>query len=399
MKKNIAQMRRELREFYFYEVKPALCTINSKRKKNAINTYLIAMIFIGFILCTIIPIVAILLIFGGVLLLALFAQKTNKDSNVVDVDFSGENEIKEKFMPRFLSIFGENFKWQKGLHNYNICVPQTKNTTTNTFSILECLSFSISKQYKLLNLLPYYPLFNIDDSIEGTYQDVNFSIKEYDSSIFVLKNLFLFFCISCFGLPLLGFIVSPLFLLFYLLINLFEDNPLVCISLGLIAFLAPIILFIVVAIYIIKKPNFKGVIVEFDMNKNFEGHTFVLENAKTANCIKFDHSMFEEIKLEDVEFTKKYKTYSNDQVEARYVLTTGFMEKFLNMKTAFKAKYTRAAFKDGKISIAMHVGKDLFAMGSLNKDTDSNTFTELFDEILSVLELINELKLNQKIGL
>ena len=75
------------------------------------------------------------------------------------------------------------------------------------------------------------------------------------------------------------------------------------------------------------------------------------------------------------------------------------MERFLNMKTVFKAKYIRAAFKDGKISIAMHVGKDLFAMGSLNKDTDSNTFTELFDEILSVLELINELKLNQKIGL
>ena len=70
------------------------------------------------------------------------------------------------------------------------------------------------------------------------------------------------------------------------------------------------------------------------------------------------------------------------------------MERFLN-----KAKYIRVAFKDGKISIAMHVGKDLFAMGSLNKDTDSNTFTELFDEILSVLELINELKLNQKIGL
>ena len=396
MEKDIAQMRRELHEFYFYEVKPALNAINSRRKKMAINTYLIAMILIGFILSTIIPIVGVVLIFGGTLLLALFAQKTKKDSNVLDIDFSGEYEIKERFMPRFLSIFGENFKWQKGLLNYNMHVSQTKNTT-NTFNILECFGFSISRQYKLLNLLPFYPIFNIDDFIEGTYQDVNFSIQEYDSSIFTLKNLFLFLFIFCFGLPLLGFIVSPLFILFFILMNLFGDNPLVGISLGLIAFFAPIIPFIV-CVKLIKKPKFKGVVVEFDMNKNFEGHTFVLENAKTAKCIKFDHSKFEEIKLEDVEFNKKYNVYSNDQIESRYILTTGFMERFLNMKTAFKAKYIRAAFKDGKISIAMHVGKDLFAMGSLNKDTDSNTFTELFDEILSVLELINELKLNRKFG-
>ena len=399
MQKDIAQMRRELHEFYFHEVKPALSAINSKRKKNAINTYLIAMILIGFILCTIIPMIAIFLIFGGVFLLALFGQKTNKDSNVVDIDFSGEYEIKEKFMPRFLSIFGENFKWQKGLLNYNRLVSQTKNITTNIFNIVECFCFSISKQYKLLNLLPFYPILNIDDSIEGTYQDVNFSIKEYDSSIFTLKNLPLFLLVSCFGLPIVGIIVSPFFLLLFPLMELFENNPLVCVCLGVFVFFTPIILFIAGVIYLIKKPKFKGVVVEFDMNKNFEGHTFVLENAKTANCIKFDHSKFEEIKLEDVEFNKKYNVYSNDQIESRYILTTGFMERFLNMKTAFKAKYIRAAFKDGKISIAMHVGKDLFAMGSLNKDTDSNTFTELFDEILSVLELINELKLNQKIGL
>lgn len=69
------------------------------------------------------------------------------------------------------------------------------------------------------------------------------------------------------------------------------------------------------------------------------------------------------------------------------------------MKTAFKAKYIRAAFKEGKITIAIHAGRDLFAMACLGKDTDSNTFTELFDEILSVLGLIETLKLNQKIGL
>ena len=143
----------------------------------------------------------------------------------------------------------------------------------------------------------------------------------------------------------------------------------------------------------------RGVLVEFEMNKNFEGHTFIHERANTSRGIKFDRSKFEEVKLEDPEFMQKYVVYSDNQVEARYILTTAFIERFLKMKVAFKAKYIRAAFKDGKITIAINAGRDLFQMANLEKDTDSNTFTELFDEILSVLELINALKLNQKIGL
>ena len=145
--------------------------------------------------------------------------------------------------------------------------------------------------------------------------------------------------------------------------------------------------------------GFRGVFIEFDMNKNFEGHTFILERAVTNRGIKFDHSKFEEVKLEDPEFMEKYKIYSNNQVEARYVLTTAFIERFKNMKVAFKAKYIRASFKDGKIIIAIDAGRDLFQMANLNTDTDSNTFVEIFNEIMSIRELINALKLNEKIGL
>lgn len=103
--------------------------------------------------------------------------------------------------------------------------------------------------------------------------------------------------------------------------------------------------------------------------------------------------------MEDVEFNKKYKTFSNNQVEARFVLTTAFMERFKNLQIAFKAKYIRAAFKDKKITIAIDAGKDLFSMAQMNKETNAETFVELFNEILSILALIQALKLNQKIGL
>ena len=106
-----------------------------------------------------------------------------------------------------------------------------------------------------------------------------------------------------------------------------------------------------------------------------------------------------EVSLEDVEFCEKYKVYSNNQIEARYILTTAFMQRFKDLKTAFKAKYMRAGFKDGKIVMVLNVEHDLFSMGSILKDTDNKTFTKLFDEIISVLELTEELKLNQNLGL
>ena len=105
------------------------------------------------------------------------------------------------------------------------------------------------------------------------------------------------------------------------------------------------------------------------------------------------------VNLEDVKFSALYNIYSTDQIEARYLLTTAFMERFLNIKTAFKAEYIRAEFFRNKLILVIGVNKDFFAMGSISKKTTGKTFVELFEELYSVLSLIDELKLNQKTGL
>ena len=161
-----------------------------------------------------------------------------------------------------------------------------------------------------------------------------------------------------------------------------------------------ILLMVVFIIYkIIFYVPFQGVFIEFDMNKKFQGHTFFIEKAPSNRCIRFKHKWFEEIKLEDPEFCKNYKVYSNNQIEARYILTTAFIERLKQMETAFNKKYMRAAFKNNKIVIAIDARKDLFSMTEMNRKTTEQTFNTMFEEILSVLELIRELKLNQKLGL
>lgn len=160
---------------------------------------------------------------------------------------------------------------------------------------------------------------------------------------------------------------------------------------------------------------FDGVIVHLDMNKNFTGNTVLRPHGLNINTmtIKWQKTLNsnEEAKvykspklhkttLEDVEFNKKFDVYTNDEVEARYLLTTSLMERLNTMQTAFNANKVAGSFYEGKFYIALYTNKDLFSIGSLNKNVcDKEQFNTMFEEILSIIKLIDHFKLNQKIGL
>lgn len=140
--------------------------------------------------------------------------------------------------------------------------------------------------------------------------------------------------------------------------------------------------------------EFKGVVVQIDFNKNFKGHTIIRQRGL------LNTKVYEEIKLEDPEFSKMYFVDGSDQIESRYILTTSFMERFKNIKTAFNASGMEASIKDNKILIAISTTKDLFKLGNINKPiNDTKQFTKMLDEFVSILEIVDELKLNQNIGL
>ncbi len=375
--KSIAQMKKELQDFYFKKVKNNLDKINHTRIYENVNSILLFLLMLsifgimvfGFFNIEIPAICCFVFafLFTG---LIIFHNRNVKSASVC-IDISGENKTKQYLMNDFLKIFGD-FKWSKGGNGRD---------------------FQYFKSISQLNIINNYLIGNIDDSITGVYKDVNFRILEFDSSL-SFQNLISYlvlapFILGC-GCASLLFVIA-IFVMVSVISNCIQVLWTIPV---LILFL---LLFIVYKI--ITYVPFRGVFIEFDMNKNFEGHTFLFENAVSSRGLKFNHEKFEEVKLEDIEFSKKYKIYSNNQIEARVVLTTAFMERFKNMKTAFNAKYIRAAFKDKKITIAIDAGKDLFAMAERNKETTAETFVELFNEILSVLELIKVLKLNQKIGL
>ncbi len=88
------------------------------------------------------------------------------------------------------------------------------------------------------------------------------------------------------------------------------------------------------------------------------------------------------------------------------VLIVGFLASIIKVKVfelyflfLFKAKYVRVSFKDKKIVILIHTGRDMFNLANFLSDIGEKTFVQCFEEICSVLDLVEELKLNEKLGL
>lgn len=52
----------------------------------------------------------------------------------------------------------------------------------------------------------------------------------------------------------------------------------------------------------------------------------------------------ERVKLEDVSFERQFEVFSDNQIEARYLLTTAFMERMSEVKKAFQGKNIQFSF-------------------------------------------------------
>ena len=91
------------------------------------------------------------------------------------------------------------------------------------------------------------------------------------------------------------------------------------------------------------------------MNKNFKGKTIVTKDRGILNKIT-KYKNLQRVSLEDVLFEKKYEIYSDDQIEARYILTTSMMERMIKLSEIFsKIEYN---FFDNKVYININTKKN-----------------------------------------
>lgn len=149
---------------------------------------------------------------------------------------------------------------------------------------------------------------------------------------------------------------------------------------------------------------FDGLFIKLDMHKKMDFHTIITEHisfgSRFCSSLPCSFDDMEKVELEDPDFNKQFSVFSQDQTEARYILTTSFMERFKHLKEMFNTNNIRASFQNNSVLIGVNSNKDLFVLGDVTKPvTDSQEVQTLFEQFAAVLSLIEILKLNMKTGL
>lgn len=134
-------------------------------------------------------------------------------------------------------------------------------------------------------------------------------------------------------------------------------------------------------------PYFVGRIFKFTFNKEFDGYLQVLESGSPIS-----NRPFKKVKLESIDFNKKFKTYSTQELSAFYVLTPDIMEAIMHLEKRNPGRIG-LSFTGETLFIAINNNKNTFEL-KLFKQIDDSLVEEFKQDLLVIKDVIVALKLN-----
>ena len=143
---------------------------------------------------------------------------------------------------------------------------------------------------------------------------------------------------------------------------------------------------------------FTGLIATIALPKRFTGTTVIhRDKGKLGNL--FSRRNFERVRLENPDFETRYEVHGTDQIEARYLISTTFMERLMALEDKLNGKIS-AAFDNAKLLIMLDSDREWFEPSSVYKPA---TFAEdiglIFDQMDQLFAIIDVLKLDDRTGL
>ena len=148
---------------------------------------------------------------------------------------------------------------------------------------------------------------------------------------------------------------------------------------------------------------FKGLFFMGDFNKEFKSMTVVLPD-KAEKMFGHIGTAFQSwnkgrgelIKMEDPEFEKLFVVYGNDQIEARYILSTSLMRRITDFQKKTK-KNIYLSFVGTKIFIAIPYSKELFEPRVFRSVLDFTPIQEYYEDLTMFVGIVDDLNLNTRI--
>ncbi len=151
---------------------------------------------------------------------------------------------------------------------------------------------------------------------------------------------------------------------------------------------------------------FQGLFLIADFNKNLGGTTVVLPEGVTGSLGNFGAKLQsmggtlsgrgELVKLEDPEFEAHFKAFSTDQIEARYVLSSSLMRRFLDLRNEFGCDIS-AAFQGESLYLTIDTRRNWFEAPPLGTPLDFAALCETLTQLESAMGVVETLDLNTRI--
>jgi len=148
---------------------------------------------------------------------------------------------------------------------------------------------------------------------------------------------------------------------------------------------------------------FKGLFFIGDFNKHFTCETVVLPDTAEKLFGHFGQKLQsmnifrgQLIKLEDPEFENHFVVYGDDQIQARYILSTSLMERIVEFRKKTGRKIY-LSFVGSKVFVAVSYTKSLFEPRLFRTLLDFEPVREYFEDLQLTIGIVDDLNLNTRI--
>jgi Protein of unknown function (DUF3137) len=145
---------------------------------------------------------------------------------------------------------------------------------------------------------------------------------------------------------------------------------------------------------------FEGSLMSIGFNRRFIGTTLIERDGKhrgwfggSKESIEVNGIDLHRVDMVDPRFEDVFAVWSDDGVEARYLVHPEYIERLLAVEQAYAGENIRALFTGGELTIVLESG-DMFESGSLHADADQSLLEETIDQFTILAELAA--KLNER---
>lgn len=149
---------------------------------------------------------------------------------------------------------------------------------------------------------------------------------------------------------------------------------------------------------------FKGIFFVADFNKHFQGETVVLPDVaqklfgrlgQTLQSLNVSRKG-DLVRLEDVEFEQAFVVYSDDQVEARYLLSPSLMARIVDFRNR-TGHEIYLSFVASNIYVAISHSKNMFEPKLFASVLDPKLAQEYLEDLMLAIRIVEDLNLNTRI--